>query len=257
RPESGAPAALLDPSEAGRELRRLLPAALVLPVAVGWLALAGERAGLYESVVKTALFAIALVVALFGLAAISYRALSRSEEERRRVRQALAASEARYRRTFEQARIGIAHLAADGRWLRVNERLCEILGYESAELLEKTYAEVSHIPDLPVDVRQWELLRRGELADYAVQRRCETQRGGAVPPQGTLGREKAEGGRLHQRTVGRQSSTGRNPPEGTRRWCAPALGATQSGVGTTNARQEDHPIAYANPAFLRITGYAL
>ena len=153
RPDSGLPAALLDRSEAGRELRRLVPAALLLPVAFGGLVLAGERAGWYDSTFKTALLVVGLALALFGLAFVSYAALRRSEEERRRVRNELAASEARYRRTFEQARIGIAHLAPDGRWLLVNERLCEILGYDATELLEKTFAEVSLLQDLEIDVK--------------------------------------------------------------------------------------------------------
>ena len=66
-------------------------------------------------------------LSLLGVAALSYTSMRRSVEDRRRARAELAASEERYRRTFEQARIGIAHLAPDGRWLRVNERLCEIL----------------------------------------------------------------------------------------------------------------------------------
>jgi PAS domain S-box-containing protein len=256
RPESGLPAALLDRSEAGRELRRLLPAALVLPLALGWLALSGERAGWYDDPVETALFAGALALSLFGLAFVSYTSLRRSGDERRRARAELAASEARYRRTFEQARIGIAHLAPDGRWLRVNERLCEILGYEAAELLEKTYAEVSHLDDLEVDVKQWELLRRGEISDYGVERRFRTKTGEIVHGDVRLVREEDESGALRHLIVVLQDVTGRKLSEGTLRVYERALAATQNGVLITDARQEDHPLAYVNPAFLRITGYA-
>ena len=257
RPESGVPAALLDRSEAGRELRRLLPAALLLPVALGWLVLAGEGVGLYRGTAKTALFAIALVLALFALASISYRSLRRSEDERRRVRQELSASEARYRRTFEQARIGIAHLGPDGRWLRVNEHLCAILGYEAAELLGKTYAEVSHLDDLELDVKQWELLRRGEIGDYAIERRFETKRGELVHADARLTREEDEAGALRHVILVLQDITGRKLSEGTLRVYERALEATQNGVVITDARANDQPIVYANPAFLRITGYAL
>jgi two-component system sensor histidine kinase UhpB len=34
----------------------------------------------------------------------------------------------RFRATFEQAAVGIAHVAPDGTWLRVNKKLCEIVG---------------------------------------------------------------------------------------------------------------------------------
>jgi len=177
-------------------------------------------------------------------------------EERRRARADLGASEERYRRTFEQARIGIAHLAPDGRWLRVNERLCEILGYDASELLEKTYAEVSHLEDLDIDVKQWELLRRGEITDYGVERRFETKGGEIVHTDVRLAREEDESGALRHLIVVVQDITGRKLSEGTLRVYERVLASTQNGVVITDARQDDHPIAYVNPAFLKITGYA-
>lgn len=50
----------------------------------------------------------------------------------------LRESEERFRATFEQAAIGIAHVAPDGQWLRVNQKLCDIVGYPREELLQKT-----------------------------------------------------------------------------------------------------------------------
>jgi PAS domain S-box-containing protein len=255
RPERGLPAAVLDGSEAGRELRRLLPVALLLPAAFGGLVLGGERAGWYQGGLPITLFAIALTLALLTTAFASYTALRRSELERRRFRSELAASEERYRRTFEQARIGIAHVAPDGRWLRVNERLCEILGYDEGELLRKTYAEVSHLPDLELDVKQWELLRRGTIADYGVERRFETKDGEVVHADVRLVREEDPSGALRHLIVVIQDITGRKLSEGTLRVYERALAATQNGVVITDATQDEHRIAYANPAYLQITGY--
>jgi two-component system, cell cycle sensor histidine kinase and response regulator CckA len=39
-----------------------------------------------------------------------------------------------YRSTFEAAPVGIVHVGLDGRWLRVNQRLCDLLGYSREEL---------------------------------------------------------------------------------------------------------------------------
>ena len=50
-----------------------------------------------------------------------------------------AESEARFRGTFENAAVGISNIGIDGAWLRVNQRLCEILGYSRAELLQKNF----------------------------------------------------------------------------------------------------------------------
>ncbi len=66
---------------------------------------------------------------------------------------ALADSEAHFRATFEQAAVGVAHVGLDGRWLRVNARLCAMLGYTEAELLSRTFQEVTHPDDLRVQPR--------------------------------------------------------------------------------------------------------
>src|ERR671921_327795 len=73
------------------------------------------------------------------------RALREAEErtERKRAEEALRESEERFRATFEQAAVGISHNSLDGRWLRVNQRLCDIVGYSREELLEKTFQDIT------------------------------------------------------------------------------------------------------------------
>ena len=53
-------------------------------------------------------------------------------------------SEERFRVTFEQAAVGVAHVSVDGQWLRVNQKLCEIVGYTEAELLSTTFQDITH-----------------------------------------------------------------------------------------------------------------
>ncbi|WP_368647507.1 diguanylate cyclase [Castellaniella ginsengisoli] len=57
--------------------------------------------------------------------------------------EALEANEALFRATFHQAAMGIARIAPDGRFLEVNEKLCRMLGYDAAELLEKTLFDLA------------------------------------------------------------------------------------------------------------------
>src|SRR5260370_30650522 len=57
---------------------------------------------------------------------------------RRQAEEALRQSEERFRRTFELADSGLAHVSLDGRFLRVNRRMCEIFGYSEAELRNLT-----------------------------------------------------------------------------------------------------------------------
>jgi DNA-binding NarL/FixJ family response regulator len=67
---------------------------------------------------------------------------------------ALRQSEQLYRSTFEMAGLGIAHISPDGRCLRVNRKLCEILGYSEPELLRLTLQDIIHPDDLEADPRK-------------------------------------------------------------------------------------------------------
>ena len=49
--------------------------------------------------------------------------------------------------------MGIAHVGLEGRWLRVNQRLCDIVGYSREELLGLTFQDITDPDDL--DVRVW------------------------------------------------------------------------------------------------------
>lgn len=91
--------------------------------------------------------------------------------DRRRTEEALFESERRFRVTFEQAAVGIAHVGLDGSWLFVNERLCNITGYSKDELLCSTFQQISHPEDVEND---WDLVRRvirGEILTYSVEKR--------------------------------------------------------------------------------------
>ena len=91
--------------------------------------------------------------------------------ERRRIEEVLRESEERFRATFEHAAIGAAHVGIDGRWLRVNRRLSEIVGYEREELLQKTFQDITHPDDLEGDLEQMRLLLQGELQTYTMEKR--------------------------------------------------------------------------------------
>ena len=68
--------------------------------------------------------------------------------KRKQAEEALRQSERRFRNYFEQGLIGMAVTSVDKRWLEVNDRLCEILGYSREELHQKNWAELTHPDDL-------------------------------------------------------------------------------------------------------------
>jgi PAS domain S-box-containing protein len=91
--------------------------------------------------------------------------------ERKRTERALADSEARFRATFENAAVGIAHLDPKIRWLRVNEALCRILGYPADELVTKSLQDITHPDDLAADLAHVEDMRDGKLDSYVMDKR--------------------------------------------------------------------------------------
>jgi PAS domain S-box-containing protein len=90
---------------------------------------------------------------------------------RERAEGVLRESEERFRSTFENAAVGIAHVGLDGSWLRVNARLCEIVGYSREELLTKTFQDITHPDDLQADLENVRQLLAGEIQTYMMEKR--------------------------------------------------------------------------------------
>ncbi|MCA1731036.1 MAG: PAS domain S-box protein, partial [Actinobacteria bacterium] len=110
------------------------------------------------------------------------RAMREADQQtkRKRAEVELRESEKRFRSTFEQAAVGIAHVDADGRWLRVNQRLCEIAGYSREELLQKTFQEITHPDDLDADLEKVRQLLAGEIETYSMEKRYFRKDGSIV-----------------------------------------------------------------------------
>jgi PAS domain S-box-containing protein len=82
--------------------------------------------------------------------------------------------------TFEQAAVGIAHVTVDGRWERVNRRLCEIVGYTEAELQRKTFQDITEPDDLAADLARAQAVLAGELSTYTLEKRYIKRDGSRV-----------------------------------------------------------------------------
>ncbi len=103
------------------------------------------------------------------------------EEDAARDVEALRRSERLLRATFEQAAVGMAHVGLDGTWLDVNQRLCEILGYERDELIDRmSFQDVTYPDDLPADLKQYRRLLRGEVDHYTLDKRYVRKDGSVV-----------------------------------------------------------------------------
>jgi PAS domain S-box-containing protein len=98
-------------------------------------------------------------------------AIWRNITEQKQAELALKLSEERFRATFEQAAVGIAHIAPDGQWLRVNEKLCQITGYSRLELLASNFQAITHPDDLETDFDYIRQMLRGEISTYSTEKR--------------------------------------------------------------------------------------
>jgi len=104
-----------------------------------------------------------------GISAISV--LAHDITERKRLEQERLSAEKVFRDTFERTTIGIAHLGLDGTWLRVNQTLCDLLGYSREELMATTFIQITYPDDLGEAERTFQKLMSGKESAYSADKR--------------------------------------------------------------------------------------
>ncbi|HEY0787943.1 MAG TPA: PAS domain S-box protein, partial [Thermoanaerobaculia bacterium] len=109
-------------------------------------------------------------------------------------RQALIEAEERFRATFEQAAVGIAHLSPDRRILRVNETLCSVLGYDRDELVGTVAAELIHPDDRARSAAEVEALLRRDSPSRSWELRYRKKSGGYLWAEVTISAARLDGG---------------------------------------------------------------
>ncbi len=171
RPERGLMRVFTSDSAGGILARRLLPAVIFVPVALGWLRLKGQQAGFYDTELGVALIAISSILIFAILVGLSARSLYRTDVERARVEEELREAEQRFRSSFGDAAIGMGLVGTDGRWLQVNRSLCELLGYSEQELLSKTFQDITHPDDLEMNLDQVKQVLAGKIDTSKVEKR--------------------------------------------------------------------------------------
>lgn len=93
--------------------------------------------------------------------------ISRDITDINKINKTLRESEERFRGTFEQAAIGIAHVSPEGRFLRINQRFCDIVGYTKEEMLKHTFQDLTHPEDLDIDLEYVRQMLLGEIQTYS------------------------------------------------------------------------------------------
>ena len=99
----------------------------------------------------------------------------------KRSEQAMSESEARYRAMFESSTVGISETDAETRQLlRVNQQFAKITGYPAAEVVGKTFLELTHPDDQPRSRESYSGLLRGEIPFYEIEKRLVRKDGAIV-----------------------------------------------------------------------------
>ena len=109
---------------------------------------------------------------LTRLAPAIHRALEQKEmrAEQRRTADRLVESEARFRRVFEEGAVGMALVAPDYSFIKVNDAFCQMLGYSQDELVSMTVQSVTHPDDYEVAAELARQAFQGSMPNYRVER---------------------------------------------------------------------------------------
>lgn len=117
----------------------------------------------------------ALVAVVSGESA--YRLRRREYEARVRATR----SEESFRAVFEQAAVGMSLLDRTGRFVRVNQRFCDIHGYTRDELLRLRFQDLSHPEELSANLEDLRRFLAGEIGEFSAERRGVRKDGSIVP----------------------------------------------------------------------------
>ena len=85
-----------------------------------------------------------------------------------------------FQNAFDHAAIGMALVAPDGRWLRVNRSVTDITGYTEEELLRLRFQDITHPDDVDLDVANAEKMLCGETTTYYMEKRYIHKSGSTV-----------------------------------------------------------------------------
>jgi PAS domain S-box-containing protein len=96
----------------------------------------------------------------------AFLGLIRDVTKRNEIERALRESEERFANAFQHSAHGIGLVNLEGRWIRANRALCEMLGYSEEELVGHGFADITHPDDIGTDFEQLRRMVDGEISSY-------------------------------------------------------------------------------------------
>ena len=165
----------------------------------------------------------------------------------------LRESEERLRTLFEQAAVGVAEIdTATGRFIRVNRKYTEIIGYSVEEMLALDFMTITHPDDLASDLAQMERLRCGELHEFTMEKRLVRKDSSIIWVELTCSPLWAPGKALARHMAVVKDISGRKQMESQLRLTQFAVDRAVDAVLWADAAKR---FVYANDAACRSLGY--
>lgn len=169
--------------EASREIHRLLPNIKIVVISFYDIPEAREealRVGAVAYVTKSSVWRLLPILRKIQIGDSSPCSPERSEpdmnmqdasHERPDLENLLSECQEHFRATFEQMAVGMGHVDQDGRWLRVNQKLCELVGYTKTEIHQLSLQDLTHPADIGADHALARKVALGELDHYFSEKR--------------------------------------------------------------------------------------
>ncbi|MGJ4747030.1 PAS domain S-box protein [Leptospira sp. SA-E8] len=97
--------------------------------------------------------------------------IKQADQDSRKAENSLVLSELMFRGAFENNGIGMALVSSEGKWLKVNKKLCEMLGYSETEFYSLTFQDITHPEDLEKDLSYVKQILDKEIESYKMEKR--------------------------------------------------------------------------------------
>ena len=171
-----------------------------------------------------------------------------------RVEKELRESEARFRGIFEQAAVGMIHVASNGQFLKANQRFCEITGYTEQEILGYTFQDITHPDDLNMQRQARQRVLDGETSNYQIEKRYVRKDGIIIWVNLTVALIRDSSDEPDYLVSVIEDITEQKLAENKIRKLSHAVEQSSSTILITDTKGN---IEYANSEFTRLTGYSL
>jgi PAS domain S-box-containing protein len=133
---------IIEQSPGGALVRRILPAVIVVPIVLGLLRIGGDRAGLFDLALGTAMRTVIEIILFSGLLWWTANTVSRQTQARRAAEESALEHGLLLRTVTDESRVGLAIVSLRHRYLYANRMYCEIMSCESTDIVGERVADV-------------------------------------------------------------------------------------------------------------------